>query len=132
TIVQHYLRKDEQETDRIAHTMQKLYNGYYFGNSGYDESDPQPPLLYNPHLVFHYIRKYDNNGIVAKPQESTAVHSTNILKSISDIGEFSVDDLIELIISGSVESEINTEFGFVDLLSIGKDMKVTFSLLFYL
>ena len=41
-------------------------------------------------------------------------------------------DLLELIISGSVESEINTEFGFADLLSIGKDRKVTFSLLFYL
>jgi hypothetical protein len=132
TIVQHFLRKDEQEADSIAHTMRKLYNGYYFASSNYDKSDPQPPLLYNPHLVFHYIRKYNSNGIVAKPQESTAVHSTHVLKSISDIGEFSVDDLLELMISGSVESKINTEFGFADLLSIGKDRSITFSLLIYL
>ena len=132
TIVQHYLRKDEQEADSITHSMRKLYNGYYFAGSNYDESDPQPPLLYNPHLVFHYIRKYNSNGIVAKPQESTAVHSTHVLKSISDVGEFSVNDLLELMISGSVESKINTEFGFADLLSIGKDKSVTFSLLLYL
>jgi len=43
-----------------------------------------------------------------------------------------VDDLLELIISGSVESKINTEFGYADLLSIGKDRNVTFSLLLYL
>ncbi|RUS27825.1 hypothetical protein BC938DRAFT_482686, partial [Jimgerdemannia flammicorona] len=132
TIVQHYLRKDEQGADGIIHTMRKLYNGYYFASSDYDESDPQPPLLYNPHLVFHYVRKYDSNGIVAKPQESIAVHSTHVLKSISDIGEFSVDDLLELMMSGSVESKINTEFGFADLLSIGKDRSITLSLLIYL
>ena len=43
-----------------------------------------------------------------------------------------MDDLLELMISGSVESKINTEFGFADLLSIGKDKSVTFSLLLYL
>ena len=111
--------------------MRKFYNGYYFANSDYDESDPQPPL-YNPHLVFHYISEFNRNGIVAKPQESTAVHSTHVLKSISDIGEFSVNDLLELMISGSVESKIITEFGFAELLSIGKDRSITFSLLMYL
>lgn len=109
--------------------MRKLYNGYYFASSDYDESDPQPPLLYNPHLVFLYIQKYISG--VAKPQKFTFVHSTHVLKSISDIGEFSVNDLLELMISGSVESKINTEFGVADLLSIGKDRSITFSLLTY-
>lgn len=28
TIVQHYLRKDEQEADGITHSMRKFYNGF--------------------------------------------------------------------------------------------------------
>ncbi|CAG8813368.1 41151_t:CDS:2, partial [Gigaspora margarita] len=132
TIVQHYLSKDEQEAGPIIHNMQKLYNGYFFSSSGYNESNPQPPLLYNPHLVFHYIRKLSIHGLVANPEESTAVHSTAILKSISDIGEFSVKDLEDLIINGSVSSKIKAEFGFSDLLSIGKDRTITWSLLYYL
>ncbi|GBC04794.1 hypothetical protein RclHR1_05880007 [Rhizophagus clarus] len=132
TIVQHYLSKDEQEAGPIIHTMQKLYNGYFFASSGYNESNPQPPLLYNHHIVFHYIRKFSSHGLVAKPEESTAVYSTTILKSISDIGEFSVKDLEDLIINGSVSSKIKTEFGFSDLLSIGKDRTITWSLLYYL
>ncbi|KAF9979957.1 hypothetical protein BGZ65_005752 [Modicella reniformis] len=55
----------------------------------------------------------DNNfkseGFVANPEESTAVHSTTILKSISDVGEFSVSDLMDLIASGSIQSKIKTE-----------------------
>lgn len=132
TIVQHYLSKDEQEAGPIIHNMQKLYNGYFFSSSGYNESNPQPPLLYNPHLVFHYIRKFSIHGLVANPEESTAVHATAILKSISDIGEFSVKDLEDLIINGSVSSKIKAEFGFSDLLSIGKDRTITWSLLYYL
>lgn len=132
TIVQHYFSMDEQEAEPIIHNMQKLYNGYFFADSGYNKSNPQPPLLYNPHLVFYYIRKFSSYGLVTKPEESTAVHSTTILKSISDIGEFSVKDLEDLIIDGSVNSRIKAEFGFTDLLSIGKDRTITWSLLYYL
>ncbi|CAG8687523.1 13703_t:CDS:2 [Funneliformis mosseae] len=111
---------------------EKLYNGYFFASSGYNKSDPQPPLIYNSHLVFHYLRKFSSHGLVAKSEESTAIHSTTILKSISNIGEFSVKDLEDLIINGSVRSKIKTEFDFSDLLKIGKNSTITWSLLYYL
>ena len=131
-IVQHYLDKTEQEVEHVSHTMKKLYNGYFFSGSGYDESNPQPPLIYNPHMVFHYVRKFDVNGAVTAPEESTAVHSTAILKSIADVGEFSVHDLAELVTTGSIRTNIKREFGFADLLNVGKDRTLTLSLLHYL
>jgi len=132
TIVQYYLHKDDQETDRIVHTMRRLYNGYYFANTCYNVSKPQSSLLYNPHQVFHYINEQNSHGHIATHEESTAVHSTTILKSVADMGDFSVNDLVELILSGSVKSKITSEFGFVDLLQVGKDKVITWSLLFYL
>ncbi|KAG0007446.1 hypothetical protein BGZ81_004865, partial [Podila clonocystis] len=100
--------------------------------SVYDESSSPLSLVYNPHLVLHYLSNFQSEGFVAKPEESTAVHSTTILKSIADVGEFSVNDLVELIVSKSVQSKIKTEFGYSELLSVGKDREITWSLLFYL
>src|SRR5947209_13015322 len=131
-VVRHYLRKDEQVAEPIVHSMRRLYGGYYFARSRYDESNPDPALLYNPHLVFHYLSNFRTEGFVVKPEESTAVHSTTILRSISEVGEFSMDDLIELIASKSVSSTIQTEFGFSQLLAVGKDREITWSLLLYL
>ncbi|CAG8624963.1 2382_t:CDS:2, partial [Racocetra fulgida] len=132
TIVRHYLRTDKEETDKIINSMRKLYNGYYFVNTAYDKSDPQPPPLYNPQFVFHYIRTLESTGVVTTPNVYTAVRSTHILKSIADIGEFSADDLVQLVISGFVESDIITEFGYADLLNVGKEKSITWSLLFYM
>ncbi|KAF9079272.1 hypothetical protein BGX27_006711, partial [Mortierella sp. AM989] len=100
--------------------------------SGYDKSNPDPALLYSPHLVFHYISNFKSEGSVAKPEESTAVHSTAILKSIANFGEFSANDLIDLILSKAVRSKLMTEFGYSELLAVGKDRTVTWSILFYL
>lgn len=132
TIVQHYLRKDENDAEPIINSLRTLYNGYFFASSEYDEFDPQPPLLYNPHLVFNYIHEFNSHGVVANPEKSTTVRSTTILKSISNIGEFSVKDLEDLIIDRFVESKVKTEFDLSDLLSIGKDGTITWSLLYYL
>ncbi|KAF8949039.1 hypothetical protein BGZ52_006237, partial [Haplosporangium bisporale] len=131
-IVKHYLRMNDQEAEPLLHSIRRLYNGYCFAMSGYDESSSPLPLVYNPHLVFHYLSNFQSEGFVAKPEESTAVHSTTILKSIADVGEFSVNDLIGLIVSKSVQSKIKTEFGYSELLSVGKDREITWSLLFYL
>jgi hypothetical protein len=131
-IVQHYLRKGELETEEIVYSMQKLYNGYFFAEIPSDEINVEIPQLYNPHLVFHFISELQSNGLVAKPEDSTANYSTTILKSIADMGEFSVIDLVDLITSGSVKTKIVTEFGFPDLLTIGKEKHMTFSFLFYL
>ncbi|KAF9095631.1 hypothetical protein BGX27_001247 [Mortierella sp. AM989] len=129
-IVTHYLRKNEQDVDPLVCAMRKLYNGYCFAASS-DAESQSPELVYNPHLAFHYLSNFQTEGFVAKPEESTAVHSTTILKSISDLGEFSVQDLIELIAHKRVKSKIVTEFGFPEILSVGKDAEITWSLLFY-
>lgn len=131
-IVKHYLRMNDQEAEPLLHSIRRLYNGYCFAMSGYDESSPPLPLVYNPHLVLHYLSNFQNEGFVANPEESIAVHSTTILKSIADMGEFSVNDLVELIVSKSIQSKIKSEFGYSELLSVGKDREITWSLLFYL
>ncbi|KAG0279528.1 hypothetical protein BGZ97_009562, partial [Linnemannia gamsii] len=131
-IVRLYLRMNDQDAEPLVHSMRKLYNGYYFAMSGPDESSSAILPVYNPHLVFHYLSNFQSEGFVTKPEESTAVHSTTILKSISDVGEFSVNDLVELIVSKSVKSKIKAEFGYSELFSVGKDREITWSLLFYL
>ncbi|KAG0074343.1 hypothetical protein BGZ92_003433, partial [Podila epicladia] len=131
-IVKHYLRMNDQEAEPLLHSIRRLYNGYCFAMTGYDESSSPLPLVYNPHLVLHYLSNFQSEEFVAKPEESTAVHATTILKSIADVGEFSVNDLVELIVSKSVQSKIKTEFGYSELLSVGKDRETTWSLLFYL
>ncbi|KAI8596255.1 DDE superfamily endonuclease-domain-containing protein [Dissophora ornata] len=117
-IVKHYLRKNDQEAEPLVHYMQRLYNGYYLAMSSYDKSNTAPHFVYNPHLAFHYLSNFQREGFVAKPEKSTAVHSTTVLKSISNVGEFSVNDLVELIVSKSVQSKIKTEFGYSELLSV--------------
>lgn len=131
-IVKHYLHMNDQEAEPLLHSIRRLYNGYCFAMSGYAESSSPLPLVYNPHLVLHYLSNFQSEGFVAKPEESTAVHSTSILKSIADVGEFSVNDLVKLIVSKSIQSKIKTEFGYSELLSVGKDREITWSLLLYL
>ena len=78
TLVQCYLHKDKQEADKIVYSMRRLYNGYCFTDTGFDESNPQPPLLYNPQLVIHYLHKYKSSGVVTVPNEYTTIDSTHI------------------------------------------------------
>ncbi|KAI8345922.1 hypothetical protein B0O80DRAFT_471260 [Mortierella sp. GBAus27b] len=130
-LTKHYLGMDDQAVTPIVHVMKRLYNGYCFMISS-DEAGMDQTRLYNPHLVFHYLSNYRNDGFVAKPEESAAVHTTTILKSISDMGEFSVEDLMDIVVSGSVTTSIMTEFGFSDLQKVGKERKITWSLMFYL
>lgn len=132
TLVQHYLHKDKQETDKIVHSMRRLCNGYCFSNPAYNISNLPQSLLYNPHLVFHFINEYSNHGVVTVPNKHTAVHSNHIPRSIADSGGLSVGDFIQLIMSGSVEAQVVNEFGYIDLFNLGKDRNLTWSLLFYL
>ncbi|KAI1315836.1 hypothetical protein EDD11_000271 [Mortierella claussenii] len=131
-IVKHYLHMNDQEAEPLLHSIRRLYNGYCFALTGHDESSSPFPFVYNPHLVLHYLSSFQSKGFVANPEESIAVPSTAILKSIADVGEFSVNDLVELLVSKSVQSKIITEFGYSELLSVGKDRVITWSLLFYL
>ncbi|KAF9368308.1 hypothetical protein BGX21_006659, partial [Mortierella sp. AD011] len=71
-IVKHYLRLNGQEAEPLLHSIRRLYNGYCFALTDYGESSSRLPLVYNPHLVFHYLSNFQSEGFVAKPEESTA------------------------------------------------------------
>ncbi|KAF9423740.1 hypothetical protein BGZ76_003620 [Entomortierella beljakovae] len=133
-IVEHYLGVEGQQSERIVHSLRRLYNGYNFAILNVAEAKRDPlasNLIYNPHLVFHYISNYKSEGFVAKPEESTAVYSSRILSSISDFGEFSVEDLVNLVLTDSVEVNIVTEFGYTELMQVGSERAITWSLLYY-
>ena len=66
SIIQYYLLKNEKKIKSIIYTIKKLYNKYFFSNSNYNKSNSQPPFLYNLHLVFNYIFKFNSNGFVTK------------------------------------------------------------------
>ncbi|KAF8950201.1 hypothetical protein BGZ46_004672, partial [Entomortierella lignicola] len=134
-IVDRYLGVEGQQSERIVHTLRRLYNGYNFAipNIVESESDHSAAnLVYNPHLVFHYISNYKSEGFVAKLEESTSVYYSRILSSISDIGEFSAEDLVSLVLTGSVEVNIVMEFGYTELMMVGSERAITWSLLYYL
>ncbi|CAG8612444.1 2985_t:CDS:2 [Paraglomus occultum] len=121
-MVTDYLHKTDEEAEHIVTTIliQQLYNGYVFINEL--STTNRPEALYNPQLVFHFLHEFASHGYVARPDEPSTVHSTHVLKTIANIGgggAFTVDDLIELIIHGSIKSKIVNEFGFIDLLEIG-------------
>jgi hypothetical protein len=115
--------------DDVSWAMRKYYNGYHFADSSANELD----RLYNPQLVFHYLSKLKEGGSVTELEDSPAIHTTNILKSVADTGQFSVEDIVRLVAAGFQKTKILKEFGFVDLMEMsGKDRAVTLSLLVYL
>ena len=128
TLIRHYLRKDGEILDQIADTMRRLYNGYYFAS----ESEGELSTLYNPQLVFHYIHKFESCGTVRSPDEYSPLHSSHVLQHITGREGFSVDSLIKLMHDGFVHTKIIAGFGFSDLLTLGKEPKITWSFLLYL
>lgn len=64
--------------------------------------DRELESLYNPQLVCEYLEVIKSGGRVSQPKESPAIHNTNILTSIADIGVFSVDDIVQLLAVRSV------------------------------
>ena len=114
---------------QICWAMKKYYNGYYFAKP----SDVELELHYNPQLVYDYLEATKTGGQVNKPEESRAIHTTNILASIADNGPFSMDDIVELMAVGYVSSEFHSEFAFYDLGgNLGTDKDTILSLLVYL
>lgn len=129
-ITKHYMALEDQSQDllQICWIMKKYYNGYYFA-----DSDKDLELLYCPELVHYYLKTYKDNGLVARPELSKAVHNTKILKTIADTGDISVKDIITLIQAGSIFSEVDSEFSFGDVIrQIGKSKTTTLSMLVYL
>ncbi|RUS17701.1 hypothetical protein BC937DRAFT_89601 [Endogone sp. FLAS-F59071] len=133
TIIKRCLRKDELEVDTILFEMRRLCNGYHFADFNNNIWDSIPHPLYNPALVFHYIRKFSINGFISTLQESTSIHSPHIFQwhifqFIANFGGFSLEDLSRLMMNEPLESKLDTNFSFADL---GKK-NVAWSILFYL
>ncbi|KAA8910762.1 hypothetical protein FN846DRAFT_888157 [Sphaerosporella brunnea] len=130
-LAKNYLALDDSSPllEQICWSMRKYYNGYYFAKS----QDHGLELRYNPQLVYNYLEEIKTGGQVSQPEESPAVHTTNILASIADNGAFSVDDIVKLMAAGSISSTVRSEFGFSDLVGhIGEDKAATLSLLVHL
>ncbi|KAF8536803.1 hypothetical protein BDD12DRAFT_807480 [Trichophaea hybrida] len=131
TITRAYLDQSSIEygTSGTCWAMKRYYNGYSFANPGDEER------LYNPLLVHYYLSTIKKGKVVANPEESPAVHTVNLLKSIADTGSFSADDIVELMMTGSLPAtgSIQKEFGFIDVMQqADKDRNSTLSLLFHL
>jgi Predicted AAA-ATPase len=109
TMIRCYLDCDTETTDVIIDSMRRLYNGYCFVDNGF-------PSLYNPQLVFHYLRTHKSHGFVSQPAEPSAVNSTHILTCIANREAVGIDDLIRLTARGSVSASLQRNFGFSDLL----------------
>ena len=111
--------------DSICWALKKQYDGYYFA----DSSDHGLELRFNPQLVYDYLRA-TKSGRQVSPEESRAVHTTNILASIADTESFSVDDIVELTAVGYISFQFQFEFGSCDLVgNLGADKDTTLSLL---
>src|SRR5437762_14142448 len=102
---------DEQKLDGILQNMRRYYNGYYFTNSQPEDPDDKLFRLYNPHLVFHYLKTLKYQKDVPNPEGGIATYCTMVLRSIANTGEFSVVDLASLVMTGSTESSIQEGFG---------------------
>ncbi|KAF8545122.1 hypothetical protein BDD12DRAFT_872046 [Trichophaea hybrida] len=119
----------EQDTSGTCWAMKRYYNGYSFTTLGDEER------LYNPLLVHYYLSTIKEGEVVANPEESPAVHTVNLLKSIADTGRFSSGDIVDLMMTGSLlaTGSVQKEFGFIDVMQqAGKDRNATLSLLFHL
>ncbi|KAF8537749.1 hypothetical protein BDD12DRAFT_203099 [Trichophaea hybrida] len=119
----------EQVISGACWAMKRYYNGYSFTALGNEER------LYNPLLVHYYLSTIKEGGVVANPEESPAIHTVNLLKLIADTGRFSSNDIVELLMAGSLPATggVQKEFGFIDVMQqMGKNRNATLSLLFHL
>ena len=116
--------------DHIYQVMDRYYGGYRFARP----SEAQLDTLSNPQLIYHFLAEFKSHGHVSRPGESPAVHTTKVLKSIADTGDFSIEDIIQLMATGFlVSDEIIDEFGYADLVTESRiDRITTLSLLVHL
>jgi len=112
--------------DDICWPMEKCCGGYYFASPAHELD-----RLYNPQQVFHYLSELKSCRSVTEPEESLAVHTTHVLKSVAYSGKLGAN-FVQLMATGSQETKILSEFEATDLILSGKDSKITLSLLVYL
>jgi hypothetical protein len=96
--------------------MKEYYKGYYFVNN----SDLKEHL-YSPYEVNSYFYRYEEGGRAHVLEQVKSVHLERVLHLIPDIGNFSMEDIIELLANGYIESEVRDIFGSTELGKLGKD-----------
>ena len=105
--------RSDKDFDYIYRVMNKYYGGYRFAEPSKEQLD----TLSNPQIIYYFMSELKSHGRVARPGESPAVHLTKILRSIADTGDFSVQDIIQLMTAGFLASAIVDEFGYADLMA---------------
>ncbi|PVG03572.1 DUF1703-domain-containing protein [Serendipita vermifera] len=86
-IAEAYLSRVDQkpEISKVVEHLKRWYNGYLFYQP---ERGSQVGTLYNPKLVFKYLRGLANKEIRLAPlEEINALHTPNVLASLPDTGE---------------------------------------------
>jgi Predicted AAA-ATPase len=112
--------------DNVCRTLKEYYNGYYFA----EDSDLEEHL-YNLHHVNHHLFRYEAGGRVHVPEQAKSVHSECVLQLIPDTGNFSMEDIIELLANGYIKSKVWGIFGSTELEELGEDKATTLSFLMY-
>ena len=126
TIAKAYLSKfSEDERNQELQIIQRWYNGYQFCKNNAPTSS-----LYNPQQVFNHLNAiYEGND--ADPHDVTnTTHVASVLNAISTDGEMNMNDLLP-ILDGRVKTSIMPEFGAPEVQRIGRDARITWSLLYY-
>ena len=129
TIAQAYLGSSlsDDELSQELQVIKRWYNGYRFCSPIHNMA---PPLLYNPQQVFAHLQAIREGGYVNPHDEQNATHTATVLNAILTSGEMSMDDILPLL-DGGVQASISHELGAPEVQRIGRDIKITWSLLYY-
>lgn len=130
-IAEAYLSRVDQkpEISKVVEHLKRWYNGYLFYQP---ERGSQVGTLYNPKLVFKYLRGLANKEIRLAPlEEINALHTSNVLASLPDTGEASYLESYLRMISGMLHVKVAYEFGAAEVGKRNKNASIAWSLLYF-
>ncbi|TDL23086.1 DUF1703-domain-containing protein [Rickenella mellea] len=138
TIAKGYLGESHPSLDQILQQLKRWFNGFIFvsekePSSVQDERHSPVVSLYNPQQVFTHLWKLSDSD--SNPtMDAGGVHTDSVLKAIPNSSEtgFSALDLMTVLTSTSDSRlDILREFGVSEVAAIGKDIKITWTILYY-
>ncbi|CAG8476894.1 1657_t:CDS:2 [Diversispora eburnea] len=128
-----YFNNNEQIMNDVLDQINRLYKGYRFLNTDEDMIAP----LYNSQLIFHYLIEKKGQEFVALHSESVFLNFSRVLKTIIEQSPVSINDVIDLLIHGSVPTSVISNFNYSDVFKIEgeepsiKQKQLTWSILYY-
>jgi hypothetical protein len=131
-ITRAYLRDlQPQRLDLIQEELKRWYGGYKF--CAHSSSTAPPPSLYNPQEVFNYLRKIGVSGdLIGSHDDGSVLHSENVFKAIPNCGPLSFDEFFLDALSDKLHTQILTTIEADQVKQIGREAKITWTLLYYL